>query len=364
MATMQQQQEFDALIQTVDVLQATRFCQVAAVVIVIHDYVLNFDNEIRHIWGKRFSLVTVLYLVNRYVGSIIIICDALLFTNTSFSVQVSKIFQLIACFGPFISIWSTQLIMQLRLYAMYSNSKRILSFTLTLLLLEMAGTVTVIVIWMRIITYNNRPFAPWIDSWHMCATSSPNRSLTAIYVPIFAYEMVMFGLALFAVFHKLGGIGAAVQSRTRLQATVNMLFKYSIVYFAVYFIACAVAIGMYLGLPPTYIDVLNVFLMAISVLLGSHMVLGARGFSPTPEDRRLGEDTSSRCESAIRDDEYNHSTSHVRPDNFVRLILVLGARARNSALPRSFLSLSPVQTLAVPHIVGIVRFGGTVTLAS
>jgi len=186
--------------------------------------------------------------------------------------------------------------MQLRLYAMYSNSKRILSFTLTLLLLEIAGTVTVIAIWMRIITYNNRPFAPWIDSWHMCATSSPNRSLTAIYVPIFAYELVMFGLALFAVFHKLGGIGIAVQSRTRLQATVNMLFKYSIVYFAVYFIACAVAIGMYIGLPPTYIDVLNVFLMAISVLLGSHMVLGARDFNPAPE---VSANTSNLCYRTI-----------------------------------------------------------------
>ncbi|KAG1817915.1 hypothetical protein EV424DRAFT_1556708 [Suillus variegatus] len=41
---------------------------VAAVVVMVYDWVLTLGREIEHIWRKRWSLITVLYLIIRYIG--------------------------------------------------------------------------------------------------------------------------------------------------------------------------------------------------------------------------------------------------------------------------------------------------------
>ncbi|KAG1738374.1 uncharacterized protein EDB91DRAFT_457133 [Suillus paluster] len=41
---------------------------VAACAAVIYDWVLTFEEEIELIWRQRWSLITVLYLVIRYIG--------------------------------------------------------------------------------------------------------------------------------------------------------------------------------------------------------------------------------------------------------------------------------------------------------
>ncbi|EIW81788.1 hypothetical protein CONPUDRAFT_72180 [Coniophora puteana RWD-64-598 SS2] len=185
--------------------------------------VQSFDDEIRYIW-------------NRYMG------DAMMVLNI-----LRKNFELVTVFGPIICVWSTQMIMQLRLYVMYNNSRKLLAFTLTLLLAEMAGMLVAVFVWLRSIAYTNRPLAPFISSWHMCAFTSSGRVLTAVYVPIFSYELMMFSLALFSVFKRLR-VDVERWKINPLQATVRMLLRDSIIYFLACFTACAVATGMYLSL--------------------------------------------------------------------------------------------------------------------
>ncbi|EIW78535.1 hypothetical protein CONPUDRAFT_75183 [Coniophora puteana RWD-64-598 SS2] len=193
--------------------------------------------EIRIMWGRKFSVVTFFYFVNRYIGGGVMMC---------------KILDLVTVFGPFVSVWSNQVIMLIRLCVMYSNSKKILVTTLGLLPAEIAGIMAALFVWLHSVAYTNLPLGPefYPSVWRMCAFSSIGTLLTAIYAPIFCYELIMFSLALFAVFKRLGSVKREWKA-TSIGLTVKMLLKYSIVYFVLYFAGCAIATGMYFGLPCT-----------------------------------------------------------------------------------------------------------------
>jgi len=272
-----------SVFQTARALQLTGLGQVAATLIIIYDHVLTFDDEIRIMWGGKFSTVTFFYFVNRYIGGGVMIVNILLSFHTSFSVTTCKVLDLVTVFGPFVCVWSNQVIMLIRLWVMYNNSKKILMLTLGLLAAEIAGIMAALFVWLHSVTYTNLPLGPaFYPVWRMCAFSSTGTLLTAIYVPIFCYELIMFSLALFAVFKRLGGIKREWKT-TSIGLTVNMLLKYSIVYFVLYFAGCAIATGMYFGLHSEYLNITNAFLMAYSIIFCGRFVLSARNFSHTGE---------------------------------------------------------------------------------
>jgi len=284
----QVQAALEALFNTISILQASKFSQVAAAVLAIYDHALTLDEEINLVWNKPFSLVSLLYFVNRYVGNILVILDPILYINTFFSVDLCRDFLQISIWGPFITVWATQLIMQLRLYAMFGKSKKLLAFIFPLLLAEICGIVAVLILYVRTMEYTNSPLPSDLPipglNLRMCAATSDERLLTAVYVPLFGYETVMFLLALGALVRKYGaGRRQGVERGARLNATVNLLMQSSIAYFFVYFVACAVAVGMYLGLPFTYAEVLNSFLTVGSIILGSRLVLSFRAYNYRPQ---------------------------------------------------------------------------------
>jgi len=228
--------------------------------------------------------VSYLYFVNRYLGDLVIIFDTILYVNTFFTVEQCRAFLQISIWGPFVVVWSTQLIMQLRLYAMFAKSRKILCIIAPLLLAEIIGIIVVLVLFIRNMEYTNVPIpVPGLD-YHMCGAVANERLLTALYVPLSCYELIMFALAIGALVKKYGagrkdGIGRGAS----LNATVNMLLQSSIEYFFVYLVACAVALGMYLGLPSAYSEILNSFLTVASTIVGSRLVLNFRAYNYQPQ---------------------------------------------------------------------------------
>jgi len=102
----------------------------AEVTIVACDYILMFPSEVKHIWSKSWTWVSVLYLIVRYAG-IYSAMDQLF--GTTFIPGPIK-----TCTGIFYSSnWAftafaaaSSLLMVLRIYAMWNRSKVILSILL------------------------------------------------------------------------------------------------------------------------------------------------------------------------------------------------------------------------------------------
>jgi len=272
------------------ILQMARMFQLSAAVVVIYDHVLCAQREVDLIWRKPKSLVTFLYFTNRYVGDVIVIISAILFISSSFSVETCRVLFQFQAYGPFASVWATQLIMQLRIYAMYRKSKKILAFTAVCFTLEIAAICTVLAInFDYSLTYTNEPIPGLLK---MCATSSIGRIFTAIYLPIVSFELLLFVLALFVAFKHMRTTYTVAGKR--LHSTMATLVRYNTIYFFVEMVGCAIATTLYLGLPAIYLEITNSVLIAVTIILGSRLVLNIRNFyaDPSEEDSNLSQRTS------------------------------------------------------------------------
>lgn len=146
---------------------------------------------------------------------------------------------------PFASVWATQsilfrllpqegthsvfflVIMQLRIYAMYRKSKKILAFTGICFAMEIAAICTVLAMnFDHALTYTNEPIP---GLFKMCATSSIGRSFVAIYVPIFCFELLLFLLAIFVVLKHMRNTHTVAGKR--LHSTMATLIRYNTTYF-------------------------------------------------------------------------------------------------------------------------------------
>lgn len=274
--------ELSILFDDVRILQMGRMFQLAATFVVLYDHVLCSQREVDLIWRRPKTLVTYLYFATRYFGDFISILSAILFMGSTFSVNTCRILFQFQSYGPFVSVWATQMIMQLRIYAMYRKSQKILAFTGVFFVLEIAAICTVLALnFDHSLTYTNEPIPGLLN---MCATSTIDRSFTAIYVPIFAFELLLFILALSVVFKHMRNTHTIAGKR--IHNTMATLVKYNTIYFFVEMAGCGIATALYLGLPSIYLEITNSALIATTIILGSRLVLGTRNFysDPSAED--------------------------------------------------------------------------------
>ncbi|KAG2103774.1 uncharacterized protein F5147DRAFT_808757 [Suillus discolor] len=114
------------------------YWEVAAGVVVVYDWVLTFGQEIELIWRQRWSLMTVLYLIIRYIAIPFSVLGVL--RTTTFYASSVTIVVLTAMLG---------VIMIARLHAMYQGSRTMLVFlVITFLAVNIACAVITVIVLM------------------------------------------------------------------------------------------------------------------------------------------------------------------------------------------------------------------------
>ncbi|KAG2092655.1 uncharacterized protein F5147DRAFT_779593 [Suillus discolor] len=141
--------------------RAESYYTVVSTVAVIYDWVLTFDQEVELVWKRRWSVMSVLYLILRYCGIIYAVLDV---PGVSLQLFVSSyIYQTVACskyhdtprdrcctffvFQQWLMFYIANIIlgviMIFRLHAMYQRSRKMLIF-LVVFFLSLAITSGVI----------------------------------------------------------------------------------------------------------------------------------------------------------------------------------------------------------------------------
>ncbi|KAI6147372.1 hypothetical protein BKA82DRAFT_999255 [Pisolithus tinctorius] len=132
----------NGLLRVVKDAQTIRFLQVALTVLLMYNHVLSLDDEIKYIWKKRISSVSVIYLVVSFMNVLLTLAvkwlpPLVLVTNT-ISIDKASVIQVNESTRsyPALSLWANclvlaanQIVLQLRLYALYSGSRRVLFLT-------------------------------------------------------------------------------------------------------------------------------------------------------------------------------------------------------------------------------------------
>jgi len=104
--------------------------------LITYEYFLQLDSEVEYFWEKRWSLAKALFLWSRYYGLLFNISNAVVYMQRHPPIQLCETFFQWQNTGASLQVITIHLILQLRVWAMYGNSRRMLVFLIFLILTE------------------------------------------------------------------------------------------------------------------------------------------------------------------------------------------------------------------------------------
>ncbi|KAF9040758.1 hypothetical protein BJ165DRAFT_1491939 [Panaeolus papilionaceus] len=125
---LQSQANHNAIVHS----NGVKYFQVAATVMLFYDHMLTFSDEVERVWKQRFTGASLLFYINRYVTAMqaIILLDA--FDDPIWTKGVCDHFVIFEGASTTVLIAVCELIMILRVYALYECSTLLLAVLLTI----------------------------------------------------------------------------------------------------------------------------------------------------------------------------------------------------------------------------------------
>ncbi|TDL24694.1 hypothetical protein BD410DRAFT_785385 [Rickenella mellea] len=244
-----------------------RNCQLAAVTVLLYEYAITFSDEVQFFWRKRWSFGKLLFLWSRYYSIAFNIGNATVFLQQHPSYDLCNRFFHWQNTGASLQVITTHVILELRLYAMYSSSKRILA----LFILLMACEITVMGVVFGfpkqglVGTNNPRP------GLYLCADGDPPNHVHWVsyyWTAILIIEGILLSLSLYKAYinHRTGAGGSLMKILTRD----------SVLYFVfIFWIYCANQI-IWLANDLTLNEIGTGFSFCISAILANRLMIAVR----------------------------------------------------------------------------------------
>ncbi|KAF7288614.1 UBA-e1-C domain-containing protein [Mycena indigotica] len=164
---------------------------------VLHDYLVTLEDEIRYIWPQRLNFSKIMFFWIRYYTIALLLFDVVQIhvfarpgiTNNNLCVAMDTIIRVVGA----VSLWSVEIIMQLRVYALYNCSRRIAAINVFLFLCSIAAFF-----WILIYNHDHRA-AIIANAIHLPLPGCPtvHSGIEWVqWVPATAHEGVLFVFAL------------------------------------------------------------------------------------------------------------------------------------------------------------------------
>ncbi|CAA7266800.1 unnamed protein product [Cyclocybe aegerita] len=203
---------------------------VASLTWVLHDYLVTVRDEVRYIWTQKPGFAKFMFFWMRYYTIVLVIFDALQIHSFAIPGVPSKT----VCVGidPVtrlvggISLWSVEIVMQLRIYALFNRSRKVALFNGILFILSIG-----FFIWIMIINAMNR-YKMIQHAMHLPLPGCPTingGTQWAQWIPATIFEFVLFS---FVIYKAIVSTSARIRLNKRLSLTAILLSE-NTVYFLV-----------------------------------------------------------------------------------------------------------------------------------
>ncbi|KAF8119661.1 hypothetical protein EV363DRAFT_1440672 [Boletus edulis] len=129
---------------TLQLLVLNNYLALAGVTAVVYDYALTFSREVEYIWCRPWSWVSTMFVLVRYTGLYWIVTSALY--GSPFvpgPLEICKLVYLSYVWGYVVFLSTADLLMILRVYAMWNRSRTILYILLLIFMIQTIITVVV-----------------------------------------------------------------------------------------------------------------------------------------------------------------------------------------------------------------------------
>ncbi|QRV98047.1 dephospho-CoA kinase [Ceratobasidium sp. AG-Ba] len=245
---------------------ASKSMFVAGICILLYDHILTFPDEVEYIWKQKWSVVSTMFVLNRYITPLVLAVD--LYDKGGLPNYIPKSFCVGWYYGE--SVWNllcfgfVHAIVALRVRAIWGRP-RWLSITLSVLFATYFLTTTVVVYALQIKVVHTVEYNPL---YRIClATISPH--LWTCWLPALIFETFVFVLTV---------IKAREHSKANFDTPIlRILVRDGVVYFVI-ICACSVFnMLIWIVAPPSLVALSKYFVLAVVPTMGARLVLNLRG---------------------------------------------------------------------------------------
>jgi hypothetical protein len=289
-------------------IQATRFSQLASSAIIIFDHIITLDEEVELIWMSPWSMGKALFVINRYYTLIsVIINNYALFSPSLTDSFCLRFFRWQGWTG-LIACMIAEVILQMRLYALYFLNKKVLALMVATFIVSSASSAVIMGTVLNGITAHSHP----ILGTTFCVPFGVPDYFFAFWIPIIGFESLLCGLALYRGFQTFRASGSLFQSGRHL---VAILIRDSVLYFLVMFATYLTNMLVWISATPNLLEVPIAFSVALSCCLGNRMILNVREVNREIEHTKERE-KDEHSGSGVTVESIKHQTRQTRSSVF------------------------------------------------
>ncbi|KAL4246558.1 hypothetical protein ABKN59_008752 [Abortiporus biennis] len=179
------------------------------------------------------------------------------------NVQICVIYLMCDDIVTLLTTLSVQVILQLRVYALYKRSRKVLIFLMTIFAFEISTMVVLIGITMK-----HLENIPLISTSTGCYYKGLLQLSAVFWAPGLVYEPILFGMIAYKAW------GRKILNEPRIPLVTKMA-RDSLLYFIIIFVELLISTVIWAH-EPTYINLVNPWSAALPSILGSRLLLNMR----------------------------------------------------------------------------------------
>ncbi|KAI0095194.1 hypothetical protein BDY19DRAFT_73491 [Irpex rosettiformis] len=233
----------------------------AAIALLVYDHLISLDREIELVWRKRKAHpVFFLYVFNRFFVLAYYIFDSVPLTyNGIVSTKICVFYLMLDVIVTTVTTLVVQVLLQLRIYALYDRSRKVLLVLLVLCVFEATGMGILVALTMKHLFRTNIP-----DTSVGCAYQNLPKISFFFFIPSLLYEPILCCMVAYK----------AISSTVRIPL-INRIARDSMIYFIAIFAELLVSTLVW-AKAPGWMNIVNPWSAALPSLLGSRLILSMR----------------------------------------------------------------------------------------
>ncbi|KAF8119518.1 hypothetical protein EV363DRAFT_1382721 [Boletus edulis] len=232
---------------TLQLLALDNYLSLAGITVVVHDYALTFSREIDYVWCRPWTWVSTMFVVVRYIGLYWIVTFV---AGTSFvpgPVKVGQVMNVSYSWAFVVFLSTADLLMILRVYAMWSRSRTVLCVLLSIYTIQTIITVVLYGVYNSPNTYSSVKVVR-ILNFSFCSGNAPRFFGVYYVVPRLVLSVMMTFLAVFQTLKQSFEMYNATK-QWQPNRYMQKLVKDGIIYFVMNVLVQTIGLLIITGLP-------------------------------------------------------------------------------------------------------------------
>ncbi|KAJ6564973.1 hypothetical protein DFH09DRAFT_286258 [Mycena vulgaris] len=260
---------------------------VAALAMVIWDYLITLEDERELFWKRKWTFATFLFLWSRYLGIFLIIFGVSVAVSPNLTDSVSYLWLRVESWVGMSTLCSIQVILQLRIYALYDGSPKVTALIISVFFMEVICAVAM----FGFTSANIRVVAEAMGDMVRCKVTAVPSWLWLFWVAVTSFELLLCVLALYKGYQRIR-ISGLFKSQQVLQ---DILLRDSVLFYVAIQGVYIFNLVFWIQDPKDSLDVLTGMAVAVPCVMCGRLMINVRQALPhrdtliSPSDISLGQ---------------------------------------------------------------------------